>query len=101
MMKTALLAGLMTLGIVIAGPAIASGEPKAWDKDKYDQCLLDEVDQGQLDPEDIAGYCCAISGGDWDQEVGQCVDPPAEAPITSPPRTPTQVTVVPTPVRRG
>jgi hypothetical protein len=94
----ALVAASIALGVVVCGePADASAATRVWDKVKYNQCLLDEMDQDWWDTAaDITAYCCAITEGDWDQHVGKCVDPPAEAPITSSPGVPTQ-TKAPTP----
>jgi hypothetical protein len=96
-MKTAgtLVAASIALGVAFGAPTIALAAPTGWDKQKYNQCLLDEMDQDWWDTaSDIIGYCCAITGGDWDQDADKCVDPPAEgaeAPITLAPGIPTQV----------
>jgi len=65
-MKTAstLVAASIALGVAFGAPTTAFAAPTGWDKQKYNQCLLDEMDQDWWDTaSDITAYCCAITRG--------------------------------------
>jgi hypothetical protein len=81
-----LLAAAATLGgSAIGTPAVACAEPREWDIGSFDACrdqVTDAVGRGIIqrgsDYTNYLKYCCAKSGGDWNDETNDCQAPPAE-----------------------
>ncbi|HEX9835165.1 MAG TPA: hypothetical protein VGA66_19150, partial [Mycobacterium sp.] len=80
---TALISGL-TIGV-----AATAGADREWDLDVFDKCIANENN----------GYtyveCCFLSGGEWNDEIDDCVAP---APLQNPQGQPSNPLI---PVPRG
>lgn len=87
-MPAALLAAATALGVVFADPAIASAAPKEWDIGTYNDCIQQLQDDSGPSYA-VLTFCCAFSGGVWNEAKGECVAPPAtDVERTPPPRVP-------------
>lgn len=83
----ALLVAATALGVgTLADPAIASAAPKEWVIGSYNSCIQRlQDDSGPTYA--VLTFCCAFSGGVWNEAKGECTAPPAtDVERTTPPR---------------
>jgi hypothetical protein len=83
LLPAALLAATAALGQSGVGSiATASAAPMEWDIERYDDCMkIGSLD----DPSEKIAWtrkCCLDSGGVWNDSLGKCQSPPANAPAT-------------------
>lgn len=65
----------------VGSPATASAAPSEWDIESYDLCMDIKID----DPSEKLAWtrkCCLDSGGVWNDTMGKCQSPPANASAT-------------------
>ena len=83
LLPAALVAATAAFGLSAVGsPVTASAAPMEWDIERYDVCMkFGSFD----DPSEKIAWtrkCCRDSGGVWNDSLGKCQSPPANAPAT-------------------
>jgi hypothetical protein len=76
--KTLAAALILAAGATIGSTAIASAAPE-WDIERYDDCMKAV---SIPDPSEQLAWtrkCCLDSGGVWNDSLGKCQSPPANA----------------------
>jgi hypothetical protein len=104
----ALFAATTALGVsTLADPAVAAAEQREWDLGTYNQCIQQLQDENGPSYA-VLTFCCAFSGGIWNDDTGECTAPPAtDVERPTPPHVPppAQATAplepVTTPTKRG
>jgi hypothetical protein len=73
----ALFAAATVLGVcTLADPAVATAAPREWDLGTYNNCI-ERLQDDDGPSYGILSFCCAFSGGIWDDDTGECTAPPA------------------------
>ena len=93
-MTVALVAASAALaGGTLANTAIASAESREWDIERYDDCMSGFPSSDPSEKLAWTRKCCLDSGGVWNDAMGKCQSPPADAVSQ-----PTRPGVAPSPV---
>jgi hypothetical protein len=65
------------LGVrALVNPSVANAAPKEWDIGTYDACVQ-RLQDDSGPSYGVLTFCCALSGGVWNDEKGNCEAPPA------------------------
>jgi hypothetical protein len=84
LIPAALLATATTLG----ASAPAEAAPREWDLGTYNTCV-ERLQDEEGPTYGVLSFCCAFSGGIWDDDAGECTAPPAvEIERPTPPHVP-------------
>jgi hypothetical protein len=85
----ALFAAATALGAsTLVDPAVAAAAPREWDLGTYNTCI-ERLQDDDGPSYAVLTFCCAFSGGIWDDDTGECMTPPAaEVERPTPPHVP-------------